>query len=276
MQQGKKRALTEGITKIKHNLVVLSGKGGVGKSTVAVNLAYVLARRKFDVGLLDVDIHGPNTAKMLGLEGERIVGEGKNGFRPVLKLANLKVASMAFLLENPDTPVIWRGPLKMKIIEQFLRDVNWGQLDYLIVDSPPGTGDEPLSVCQLIDNIDGAVIVTTPQEVAILDVKKCINFTRQLNVPILGLIENMAGFVCPHCKSRIEIFPVGGAEKASQELGIPFLGRIPLEPGLTKSGDRGESYPEKYPESETAKKFNEIVDAILTQTRERKNHTTGK
>lgn len=262
--------LRETIDKIKHKLVVISGKGGVGKSTIAVNLASALASRGLEVGLLDVDIHGPNVPKMLGLEGKMLSQVRGEKIKPVLKSENLKVISMAFLLENPDTAVIWRGPLKMQVIQQFLSDVDWGYLDYLVVDSPPGTGDEPLSTCQLINNVDGAIIVTTPQEVAILDAKKCVNFARQLKVPVLGLIENMSGFICPHCHHKIDIFKKGGGEKAAGELGIPFLGRIPLEPDLVTSGDKGESFVEKYPDNETAKYLNSIVEKIVSRAGEGK------
>ncbi|MCE5330047.1 Mrp/NBP35 family ATP-binding protein, partial [bacterium] len=186
--------LKKNLSGVKKKFIVLSGKGGVGKTTVAVNLAYALALKNYKVGLLDVDIHGPNIAKMLGIDDALF--EGDDLKMPAFKvLENLKIMSMAFLLKSQDTPIIWRGPLKMKIIKEFLEDINWGELDYLIIDSPPGTGDEPLSVIQLITDLTGAIVVTTPQEVAILDARKSIEFVRQLSVPFIGLIENMSGLI---------------------------------------------------------------------------------
>lgn len=192
-------------------IVVLSGKGGVGKSTVAVNLATALALNGLRVGLLDVDIHGPSVPTMLGLENETLKG-GPEGLFPV-EFGGLKIMSLGFLLQNPDDAVIWRGPMKMGVIKQFLTDVQWGDLDYLIVDAPPGTGDEPLSICQLIQPLDGAVIVTTPQKVAAIDVRKSISFCRRLAVPVLGVIENMSGFVCPKCGEVTQILPTGGGKR---------------------------------------------------------------
>jgi ATP-binding protein involved in chromosome partitioning len=264
-QRGQILRLGETMKWIRHKLLIVSGKGGVGKSTVAVNVAYCLAQSDRDVGLLDVDIHGPNVPKMLGLEGKRLYQRKGGKIQPVLKSPKLKVMSMGFLLETPDTAVVWRGPLKMKVIQQFLSDVDWGYLDYLVIDSPPGTGDEPLSACQLISDIDGAIVVTTPQEVALLDGKKCVSFAHQLKIPILGLIENMSGFTCPHCGREVNIFRKGGGEKAAAELGIPFLGRVPLDPLLVASGDRGVPFVKKYPSSETAKLLNLIVVKILSQ-----------
>lgn len=194
-------------------LAVASGKGGVGKTTVTVNLAYSFYLTGKRVGILDTDIHGPNTAKMLGIEECRLTGSRDGGIEPVYVYPTLKVVSIAFALENKDQPVIWRGPLKMATIKQFLSDVNWGTLDYMIVDSPPGTGDEPLSVCQLIPGLSGAIIVTTPQDLATLDARKSIMFAKQLNVPVIGVIENMSGFSCPHCGGEISILLRGGESK---------------------------------------------------------------
>ncbi len=253
--------LKERMLKIKHKLIVISGKGGVGKTTVAVNLAYGLAVKGNKVGILDVDIHGPNIAKMLGIEGKRLISS-ELGIEPFQVLPNLKVISLALLLENKDQPIIWRGPLKMMTIKQFLADVNWGELDYLIIDSPPGTGDEPLSVCQLIPDTKGAIIVTTPQEVAILDSRKCVFFAKKVKVSVIGIIENMSGLICPHCKKEIDLFGIGGGENSAYDLKVPFLGRIPLEPEIVKLGDSGQPYIYFKKETQTAKIMEEITDKI--------------
>ncbi len=247
--------------RIAHKVLVLSGKGGVGKSTVAVNLALSLMLEGKRVGLLDVDIHGPSVPKMLKLEGETILTEGKT-MLPV-ELGDLRVMSIGFLLKNQEDAVIWRGPVKMGVIKQFLMDVNWGDLDYLVIDAPPGTGDEPLSICQLIENADGAVVVTTPQEVALAAVRKSITFCRTLNLPVLGVVENMSGFVCPRCGERIEIFGAGGGELLAKEMKVPFLGRIPIEPEVTVSGDAGMPYIQKYPDTATGRAFKEVIRPIL-------------
>jgi Mrp family chromosome partitioning ATPase/predicted Fe-Mo cluster-binding NifX family protein len=264
--------LKETLDRIKHKFLVLGGKGGVGKTTVAVNLAMGLAMRGYEVGLLDIDIHGPNVAKMLGIEGQLQGGyEGK--MLPISATPHLKVISMAALLPSPDHPVIWRGPLKMGAIRQFLSDVRWGYLDYLIVDSPPGTGDEPLSVAQLIPEADGAIIVTTPQDVALLDSRKCVNFVRQLNIPVTGIIENMSGFSCPHCGQKLDIFKIGGGEKAADEMGVLFLGRIPLDPKIVKLGDSGEPFILKEEGTQAARELEAIVERIIEAGAARKLQT---
>jgi ATP-binding protein involved in chromosome partitioning len=224
--------------KVKHKFIVLSGKGGVGKSTVAAYLASSLAARGNQVGLLDTDIHGPSIPKMLGVEGERITVVD-DAIVPIPAGPNLKVMSVAFLLSSRSDAVIWRGPLKMTMIEEFLGNVDWGELDYLILDSPPGTGDEPLSVCQLLPDLDGAVVVATPQEIALNDVEKSITFCRQVKIPVAGVIENMSGYVCPHCNEQVDIFKVGGARKLAREMGVPFLGRLPLIPDIVTACDEG-------------------------------------
>jgi ATP-binding protein involved in chromosome partitioning len=254
--------LKNNLSRIKNTVIVLSGKGGVGKTTFAVNLAYGLSKKNFSVGLLDADIHGPNTAKMLGIEDEKLYSNGKL-IEPIRVAANLKVVSMAFLNQDRDQPVIWRGPLKMVVLKQFLSDVAWGDIDYLVVDSPPGTGDEPLSVCQLIKKVDGAIVVTTPQDVAILDSRKSVMFTRQLNVPVLGIVENMSGFVCPHCGKPIDLFGTGGGEKAAEEMGVPFLGRFPIDPELVKMGDKGKPFIQFNKESGSARAMEALVDRII-------------
>jgi len=247
---------------IKRRLVVMSNKGGVGKSTVAVNLALGLARKAMRVGLLDIDIHGPCIPKMLGLEEMPLVGDGKK-IQPVSYTSNLKVVSMGFLIGDKESPVIWRGPLKMKAIQQFLEDVEWGIIDFLIIDSPPGTGDEPLSVAQLIKDIDGVIIVTTPQEVALLDSRKAVNFAKRLNIPVLGIIENMSGFICPHCGKRTDLFKTGGGERAAKQMEVPFLGKIPIEPEIVLSGDEGRPFVWEQRDSQAIKAFSEMVDQIM-------------
>jgi Mrp family chromosome partitioning ATPase len=258
-------ALRRALARISHKFIVLSGKGGVGKSTVAVNLAFSLAEKNRMTGLLDIDIHGPSVPKLLGIEDKKPSGTAEGKIFPVDYSAYLKVISIGFLLQKPDDAVIWRGPLKYGIIKQFLNDVEWGDLDYLVIDSPPGTGDEPLSVCQLIENPDGAVIVTTPQDVSVIDVRKSISFCRQLNIPVLGVIENMSGFICPHCGKDTAIFKIGGGEEMARDMGVPFLGRIPLDAGITRSGDGGMPFSgqgsDAAPGARTG--FERIVEALI-------------
>lgn len=239
----------------------MSGKGGVGKSSVAINLAVALAARGYRVGLMDVDLHGPSTIKMLGLESEAMSAEGED-LLPIPYSQNLKVVSMASLLENRDTAVIWRGPLKISAIRQFVSDVRWGDLDYLFVDSPPGTGDEPLTVAQVIPKAHG-IIVTTPQEVALLDIRKSITFCRQVGMPVFGIIENMSGLACPHCGKSIELFSSGGGERTAREMGVPFLGRIPLLPEIVVASDEGRPYVQHDQEGEGP--FTPIVDIIVNE-----------
>lgn len=241
-QDNMKEKITSRMNKIEYKLIIISGKGGVGKSMVAVNLAYGLLFQGRSVGILDVDIHGPSLAKMVGVENRQISVSEDNTMEPIAITPNLKVVTIASLLKDTDTPIIWRGPLKMKMISQFLGETNWGKLNYLIIDSPPGTGDEPLSVVQLVPELSGAIIVTTPQEVALLDSRKSVNFAKFLNVPIIGIIENMSGLICPHCKEKIDLFKTGGGEKAARELEIPFLGRIPIEPEIVNSTDQGKPF----------------------------------
>jgi len=230
----------------------------VGKSTVAVNLAAILAKDGHYVGLLDADIHGPNVPKMFGVDWRPLRG-GDDGIQPVEILPNLKLISMAFLLPNPDSPVVWRGPIKHTAIRQFLGDVKWGDLDFLIIDLPPGTGDEPLSVAHLIKGVDGSIIVTTPQDVALLDSRKTVNFSRMLKVPVIGIVENMSGLRCPKCGHLIPLFKMGGGEKASKDLKVPFLGRIPIDPEVVQKSDSGTPYVVSYPDSEATKAFENIA-----------------
>jgi Mrp family chromosome partitioning ATPase/predicted Fe-Mo cluster-binding NifX family protein len=258
-----REAIASRMNRIGHKLVVLSGKGGVGKSTVAVNLAVSLAMAGKQVGLLDVDIHGPNIPKMLDIEDEQITGTGES-ILPVLATKGLYVMSIGLLMQNRDDAVIWRGPMKYGVIKQFLRDVEWGKLDYLIVDCPPGTGDEPLSVVQLIENADGAIIVTTPQAVSVLDVRRSIRFSRTLGLPVVGVIENMSGFVCPHCEQRVDIFGTGGGRTMAEQMDIPLLGTIPIDPTVVASGDAGRPIVETDAHGETAKAFGRVVRKLLS------------
>ena len=260
--QEQTRLIEKTLGEIGHVLVVMSGKGGVGKTTVAANLAMSLAEAGKKVGLLDVDIHGPNIPKMLGIE-ERSVTGSELGMLPVKVNENLSVLSMALLSGGRDSPIIWRGPLKMGVIRQFLSEVVWGTLDYLVVDLPPGTGDEPLTIAQLLSKRAGAVIVTTPQEVALLDVRKSINFAKQLNMPVAGIVENMSGFVCPHCQKDVALFKTGGGKRIAMEASVPFLGAIPFEPQIVESGDAGTPFALHNPESKAAQAFKSIVQKIL-------------
>ena len=256
---------------VKHVVLVLSGKGGVGKSTVSANLAYALANRGYKTALIDLDIHGPDIPKMLGIEDARLQSYDGKIIEPVRVTGNLAVISMAFLLPERNTPVIWRGPMKMTVIRQFLEDVNWGDLDYMIVDLPPGTGDEALTVAQLAPNIAGAVIVTTPQDVAVLDSSKAAEFIKKLELRVLGVVENMSGFVCPHCKEEIDIFGKGGGEKEAKTLGVPFLGAIPLDPEMRKAADEGRPFIIRRTggeENPTWKRFDAIMQALVAQIEE--------
>jgi Mrp family chromosome partitioning ATPase len=249
---------------IDHVLVVASGKGGVGKTTVSVNIATSLAKRGFSVGILDADITGPNVPKMIGLEDERPgYDQDQKKILPIESSYGVKVISMEFLLENKSDAVIWRGPLKMGAINQFLGDVKWGHLDYLIIDLPPGTSDEPLSVAQMIPRADGVIIVTTPQEVALLDVKKSISFVQKVGLNVLGLVENMSGFHCPHCNEEINIFSKDGGKNAAKELNIPFLGDIPIDPQIVPLADSGK--PIVAIEGSSQKALEKIIDNIIKE-----------
>jgi len=239
-RQEQDRRIEEQLSLIKYKYLVMSGKGGVGKSTVAVNLAAAMADKGYSVGLMDVDLHGPSTVKMLGLEGEPVKMSGQS-LIPIPYGEHMKVVSMAALLEDRDMAVIWRGPLKIGAIKQFIADVQWGELDYLFIDSPPGTGDEPLTVAQVMKGSQG-IIVTTPQEVSLLDIRKSITFCRQVNMPVVGILENMSGFVCPHCGEKIDLFSSGGGERTAGEMGVPFLGKIPIRPEIVTSTDQGQPY----------------------------------
>ncbi|MGD1060986.1 MAG: Mrp/NBP35 family ATP-binding protein [Methanomassiliicoccales archaeon] len=257
--------LIKSLMHIKHKIMVTSGKGGVGKSTVATNIAIALSMKGYEVGLMDADIHGPNIPKMLHIEDAVLTGD-EEGLMPIIVPPHLRVMSMAFIIKDSDNPVIWRGPMKMGAIRQFIADVRWGDLDYLIIDLPPGTGDEPLTIAQLIPEADGAVVVTTPQDVALLNSRKSVGFARQLKIPVLGIVENMSGLICPHCGKEIDLFKVGGGEKAAKELKVPFLGRVPLDPKVVESGDDGMPIVISDSESPASVAFNKVVDNVLKQT----------
>lgn len=250
---------------ITQKILVLSGKGGVGKSTVAVNLAVWLSTNDKKVGLLDIDIHGPSVPRLLGLEGKGVQGKGES-IEPVSYGDNLKVMSIGFLLPGDADPVIWRGPMKHNLINQFTSNVNWGRLDYLIVDCPPGTGDEPLSIVQSLENIDGAVVVTTPQQLSVIDVKKCISFCRQLNLPVLGVVENMSGFVCPNCKTKVEIFKSRGGQEVAEQFNVPFLGSIPIDCAVVSACDSGKPIVKHDKKSDVAESFGAAFKPLLKES----------
>lgn len=249
--------------KVKHKIAVISGKGGVGKSLVTVNLAVAFAAHGHDhrVGILDADIHGPSVPKMLGLKGQRLHA-GPPGVFPVEGPLGVRVVSMDFLLPSDEAPVVWRGPLKMSAIRQFLSEMVWGDLDFLFIDLPPGTGDEPLSVIQLLPDLDGVVIVTMPSEVSRDVVKKAVTFARMASVPIIGVVENMSGYVCPKCGAEIDIFGSGGGEEIAGKMAVPFLGKIPIDPRISECSDKGTPFITEYPDSPAAKAFNEIVNKV--------------
>ncbi|XP_064406497.1 cytosolic Fe-S cluster assembly factor nubp1-A-like isoform X1 [Halichondria panicea] len=252
---------------VKHKILVLSGKGGVGKSTFTAHLAYGLAAdENRQVGVLDIDICGPSIPKVMGVEGEQVHQSG-SGWSPVYVDDNLCVMSVGFLLSSPDEAVIWRGPKKNGMIKQFLRDVDWGEVDYLIVDTPPGTSDEHLSIVQYLSSthVDGAVVITTPQEVSLMDVRKELNFCKKVGLPVIGVVENMSGFVCPKCKHESQIFPptTGGAIKMAADMGVPFLGKLPLDPRIGWCCDRGKSFLSEVPDSPAATAYQEIIQKII-------------
>jgi len=247
--------------KIKHKIAIISGKGGVGKSTVTVNLAAAFALNGKKVGVLDADIHGPSIPRLLGLTGQQ-VKVGPPGAFPVIGPLGMKVISVDFFLPEEKLPTIWRGPLKMTAIRQFLTDVVWGELDILFIDLPPGTGDEPLSIAQLLPEMDGVVIVTMPSELSRSVVQKAITFAQRLNMPIAGIVENMSGFVCPHCGNKVDIFQSGGGEKMAQETNVQFLGSIPIDPQVSADSDRGSPFVVEHPNSAASKAFAQIVKKV--------------
>lgn len=247
------------MTRIKHKIIIASGKGGVGKSTISVNLARALQMKGLRVGILDADITGPDIPKLLGIEDQKLV-QGSEGIEPA-DANGIKAASMALILSSRETPVVWRGPMKMAAIKQFIQDVNWGDLDFLIVDLPPGTSDEPLSVLQLIPDLAGAIIVTTPQEVSLLDSRKAVNMVKAMKLPVLGIVENMSGLKCPHCQETINIFSSGGGERMAEEMNVPFLGAIPIDPQVCALGDSGQTFAEC--KTQAGESFSRIVERLL-------------
>ena len=255
------KSIKQSLEKIKNKFLVMSGKGGVGKTSVSVNLSIALAGMGYKVGLMDVDIHGPDVPRMLGLKGMLNVGKN-NKLSPMRYSENLRMVSIESLIANKDDAIIWRGPLKNSIIKQFVGEVDWGDLAYLVIDSPPGTGDEPLTIAQTISDAK-AIIVTTPQEVSLADVRKSINFCKTVKMKILGLIENMSGFICPHCGQGVDLFGSGGGERTAKAAGINFIGKIPFDPKLVSCGDSGESFQEKYGNSPMSVAFADIAGKIV-------------
>lgn len=258
------KMIEAGLARIKRKILVMSGKGGVGKSTVAAYVALLLSEKGYKVGILDVDLHGPSIPRLMNVEGgldmrkEGVVG-------PYMFSDNLKIVSIEMVLGDKDTAVIWRGPLKISAIRQFISDIDWGELDYLVVDAPPGTGDEPLTVAQTIPDAE-ALIVTTPQELSLADVRKSINFCRQVNMRVLGVVENMGGFSCPDCGKTISIFGSGGGARMSAQMSVPFLGEIPVDTNMVAMGDRGElNILVKDPELEINKAYEEILKRITKE-----------
>jgi len=265
--QQQRELLKYRMKQVKHTIAVISGKGGVGKSTVTVNLAAAFSLKGKQVGVLDADIHGPSIPRLLGLTGKQ-VKVGPPGAFPVTGPLGMKVVSIDFFLPEEKTPTIWRGPLKMTAIRQFLSDVVWGKLDLLFIDLPPGTGDEPLSIAQLLPNIDGVVIVTLPSELSRAVVKKAIVFARRVGMPIIGIVENMSGYICPNCGDKINIFQSGGGKKMAEETGVPFLGSIPIDPKIGLDSDKGSPLIIEHADSSAAEAFIKIVNKVEVYLKE--------
>lgn len=261
------------MSRIKRKIAIISGKGGVGKSTITVNLAAVFALHGNRVGIIDADIHGPSVPKLLGLTGQRLK-VGPPGAFPATGPLGIKVVSIDFFLPEERLPTIWRGPLKMTAIRQFLSDIVWGELATLFIDLPTGTGDEPLSIAQLLPEIDGVIIVTMPSELSRGVVKKAITFAQRLGMPIIGVVENMSGFICPNCGDKIDIFQSGGGKKLAEEAGVPFLGSIPIDPKVGIDSDKGSPSAISDINSPAAKAFIDIVKNVEAYLRERENMKT--
>ncbi len=255
------QAVKQNLGRIKKKFIIMSGKGGVGKSSTSVNLALALAGKERSVGLMDVDLHGPDIPRMLGLDGILDMN-GDQQLVPKRYNPHLSAVSVASLTAGEDDAIIWRGPVKYSVIQQFIGQVAWGDLDFLLIDAPPGTGDEPLTVAQTISDAE-AIIVTTPQEVSLADVRKSINFCKTVHLPIFGIIENMSGLVCPHCDCQVDLFGAGGGEQTASRMGVPFLGRIPFDPEMVACGDAGISYQEKHRESPVTAAFQSIAGRLV-------------
>ena len=255
-------AITRSLGRIKNKILVMSGKGGVGKSTVAVNLALGLVNSGYKVGLMDVDLHGPDICRMLNLTDSLVAPENENDLVPPLTYNDkLKVVSLEYMMKDRDEAIIWRGPLKIQAIRQFVADMDWGELDYLVIDAPPGTGDEPLSIAQTVKNVH-ALVVTTPQAIALADVRKSINFCKTVEMPVVGVVENMSGYICPHCEKTTNIFSSGGGEQVARDFDLPFLGRVPMDPRVVIAGDTGTPYLSSGEETPATKAFGKIVEAV--------------
>lgn len=260
MEAEKDAAVKKSLGRIKNKIMVMSGKGGVGKTSTSVNLAIALANAGHKVGIMDIDLHGPDVPRMLGIEGMPELN-ANHKLNPMKYAENLSAISIESFTPSKDDAIIWRGPLKYAAIKQFIGDVDWGELDFLIIDSPPGTGDEPLTVAQIINDAK-AIIVTTPQEVALADVRKSINFCKTVKMEIFGLIENMSGLSCPHCGEMIDLFGSGGGERTARETGIRFLGRIPFDPKVVACGDSGACYQEVHTASAVTRAFASVAEAV--------------
>jgi ATP-binding protein involved in chromosome partitioning len=258
------RRLRERMARIRRRLVVVSGKGGVGKSTAAANLTVALSSHGHSVGLLDVDLHGPSIPKILGCEGVSLNSDGQS-ILPAVVRDRLALMSIAFLIGSKTDAVIWRGPMKFKVIQQFLSDVVWGDLDYLVVDCPPGTGDEPLAVAHLVGRPAAAVVVTTPQELALADVRRCLNFCQKAGLAIAGVLENMSGSVCPHCGVQSDLFGMGGGQRLAEEMSVPFLGRIPIDPRVVGCGDTRNCILDAHPASPAAVSYLALARSLDRQ-----------
>lgn len=260
--------LEKKLSNIKYKIMVMSGKGGVGKSTTTVSLASSLNALGYKVGILDADVHGPNIPKMFGIT-KKGIESSVNGMVAPEPIPGIKIMSVGFLVKDDDDAIIWRAPIKHSLIQQFLSDVDWGELDFLLIDLPPGTGDEPLSVAHIIGKVDGSVVVTTPQEVALLDARKSVTFSRKLNIPVFGIIENMSGLICPDCGKKIDLFKTGGGKIAAQELETHFLGEAPIDPRVVEKGDEGKPFVLEYPESEFAKAYLDVAKQVAELTVEK-------
>ena len=247
------------MSEIRFKIIVGSNKGGVGKSTVTVNLAFALERMGFKVGLADADLHGPNIPKMLGIEEVRLHGV-EDGIAPHIMPGGMKVASLGLMIEDPNEPIVWRDAVKYEFLIELLGNMSWGKLDFLVIDLPPGTGNEQITIMDFIPNLDGAVVVTTPQDVALLDARKMISFVRERNIQILGIVENMSGLICPHCSGEINVFRKGGGSNVADELGVPFIGNIPLDGEITMCSDKGTPIVQSHPDSIPAKAFMDVAE----------------